>query len=213
MALEQDVQQLIKQHRNYALVSFAPILEEILGHFGSLKNLAGKDVLELGPGTRVDLMRFLLDRVKLGSIAAAGRSAPRPWARQRDFIGEHVRNVHLLDFFSGSLEPRYDLIYSRFVFEQHSIDPWILLGSRSYWGQFKKRDFKDFDEAYPASIPNLQAVFRKAWCTLRPEGVLISCLGKRQYTVLDRGFLETFNPQSIIIRDMGRLSQIVTVVK
>jgi hypothetical protein len=209
----QEVQELVTLRCPYALTPFIPILQQILSDFGELGNLNGKDVLELGPGARVDLMRYLLDKAELRSIAGAGHSMHRPWSRQRRFIREHVMNVRLLDYFKAPLVPRYDLIYSRFVFEQHSIDPWILLTSRAYWRQFKKKDFHDFDETYPASIPNLRAVFDRAWQVLRAQGLFVALIGKRKYAALDRDFLERYRPRVLNIRDIGRLSQIVTVGK
>ena len=213
MEPEQDVQERIGQQSGYTLVPFAPILQQILAHFELLENLKDKDVLEVGPGTRVDLMRFLRDQVGSCRVVGAGRFVPRPWCRHRRFIREHVRNVRLLDFFAPPLEPTYDLIYSRFVFEQHSIDPWILLTSRAYWAQFKKNDFRDFDQTYPASVPNLQAVFRRAWQTLKPGGLMVSLIGKRKYSALDRHFLEQLKPEDLRIRELGSLSALVSVTR
>lgn len=213
MTPEQEVQALINRHRSYALTPFAPILQQVLSYFGDLRGLEGKDVLELGPGTRVDLMRFLHDRAQLRSIEGVGRSVHRPWARRRRFIQENVTNARLLDYFGSASQPRYDLIYSRFVFEQHSIDPWILLMSRAYWRQFKKKDFRDFDESYPASIPNLRGVFDLIWRALRDRGLFVAIVGKRKFSALNRDFLESYHPRTLKIQDHGRLSQVVTLVK
>jgi len=213
MTPEQEVQELITPHRSYALTPFVPILQQVLNYFGDLGKLRGRDVLELGPGTRVDLMRFLSDKAELRSIKGVGHSVHRPWSRQRRFIRQHVMNVRLLDYLKAPLTPRYDLIYSRFVFEQHSIDPWILLTSRAYWRQFKKKDFHDFDQTYPASIPNLRSVFDRVWQVLRSQGLFVALIGKRKYAALDRDFLERYRPRVLNIRDIGRLSQIVTVGK
>jgi hypothetical protein len=107
----------------------------------------------------------------------------------------------------------YDLIYSRLVMEQHSINPWILLSSQAYRQQFKKRRFADFDASYPGSIPNLQAVFRKAWALLKPGGVIISVIGKREYSALESSFLGGLKPRHTNLQDLGRLSRIVTLSK
>ncbi len=213
MTPEPEVQALLRRHRSYALTPFAPILQQILSCFGGLGGLKGKDVLEVGPGTRVDLMRFLHDHAQLRSIEGVGRSVHRPWARQRRFILDNVRNARLLDHFRSASQARYDLVYSRLVFEQHSIDPWILLRSRAYWRQFKKSDFRDFDESYPASIPNLRAVFDRIWRTLRDRGLFVAIIGKRRFSALSRDFLESYRPRTLNIQDQGRLSQVVTLVK
>jgi len=97
--------------------------------------------------------------------------------------------------------------------EQHSINPWILLSSQAYRQQFKKGRFTDFDASYPGSIPNLQAAFREAWALLRSGGVIISCIGKRKYSALDSRFLDELKPRQIHVRDLGRLSRMVTLGK
>lgn len=209
-----DVTSLIKTHPAYGLRPFAPILTEILGHFESLENLADRTVLELGPGSRVGLLRFLAQECAVKSIQGVGRSVLWPWTRHQAFMRAHVVNVRLLDFLgSQQQDAGYDLIYSRQVMEQHSIDPWILFGSQAYWQQFKQQKFTDFDASYPGSIPNLQAIFRRAWARLRPGGVIISHIGKRKYSALDRAFLDELKPSDNRAQDLGRFSLMVVVVK
>lgn len=212
--LGQDVRELIHQQQNhYTLAPFAPLLEQILAHFGSLDCLKDKNVLELGPGSRMDLLRFLHDQIGVRAIRGVGRSVTLPWTQHRRFQCEICQNIRFMDFFSSLSESLYDLIYSRFVFEQHSIDPLILLSSRAYWNQFKKKRFSDFDETYPASIPNLQTVFRMLWQTLRPGGLFLALIGKRKYSALDRDFLASFQTQAVSILNRGSLSQVVVVKK
>jgi len=209
-----DVSALLKTYPCYGLGPFSPILAEMLKHFETLDNLSGRTVLELGPGNRVELMRFLAQECAVESIQGVGRSIVWPWTRHKAFVRAHVMNARFLDFLGAKQRAAdYDLIYSRLVMEQHSIDPWILLGSEAYRQQFKKRRFADFDESYPGSIPNLQAVFRKAWALLKPGGVIISCIGKRKYSALDRPFLDDLKPSHIYAQDLGRLSRIVSLSK
>ena len=209
-----DVSALVKAHSQYGLRPFSPILTEILRHFETLDNLKDRTVLELGPGNRVGLMRFLAQECAIKSIQGVGRSIQWPWTRHKAFIHAHVVNARLLDFLAQPQSAAtYDLIYSRLVMEQHSIDPWILLSSQAYRQQFKKRRFTDFDESYPASIPNLQAVFRQAWTRLRSGGMIVSQIGKRKYSALDRSFLDELKPRQIHAQDLGRLSRMVTLIK
>ena len=209
-----EVSALVKAHSQYGLRPFSPILSEILAHFGSLDNLRDRTVLELGPGNRVGLMRFLAHETGVKSIQGAGKAILWPWTRHKTFIHAHVVNVQLLGFLTQQPQAAtYDLIYSRLVMEQHSIDPWILLTSQAYRQQFKKRRFTDFDESYPASIPNLQAVFRRAWTRLNAGGIIVSHIGKRKYSALDRSFLDELQPAQIHVQDLARFSRMVTLTK
>jgi hypothetical protein len=208
-----DASALVKAYSQYGLRPFSPILTEILTHFETLDDLRDRTVLELGPGNRVELMRFLAQETAVKSIQGAGKSIVWPWTRHKAFIRTHVVNARLLDFLAQQQgAASYDLIYSRLVMEQHSIDPWILFASKAYRQQFKKRRFVDFDESYPASIPNLQAVFRRAWILLKPGGVIISHIGKRKYSALDRSFLDELKPRQIYEQDLGRFSRMVTLL-
>lgn len=205
---------LVKTYPQYSLRPFGPILGEMLGHFKTLDNLKGRSVLELGPGNRVDMMRFLARETGVTSIRGAGKSVLWPWTRHQAFIHAHVENIRLLDFFARPENAStYDLIYSRQVMEQHSIDPWILISSQAYRQQFKKQTFTDFDASYPGSVPNLQAIFRQAWARLRPGGVIISHIGKRKYSALDRDFLDGLKPHHIQAQDLGRLSRMIVLAK
>ncbi len=209
-----DTSALIKTYSQYGLGPFSPVLKEILGQFETLDNLKDRTVLELGPGHRVGLMRFLAQETTVKSIQGVGKSTEWPWTRHKAFMHAHVTNARLLDFFAQQRKTAtYDLIYSRLVMEQHSIDPWILIFSQAYRQQFKKRRFMDFDESYPASIPNLQAIFRRAWTRLKPGGAIISHIGKRKYSALDRSFLDELKPRQIHVQDLGRLARTVTLTK
>ena len=197
----------------YNLTPFRDMLEDVQTHVVPLDSLAGKHILELGPGRRVDLMRFWINEIHAAQVTGVGKALLFPWTRHKAFINQHVINARLLDFFKKAKVNTYDLIVSRLVFEQHSIDPWILLGCKDYWNQFKQQNFQDFGENYPASIPNLQAVFRKAYKTLKPGGSVVSFIGKRHYSALDRSFLDQLKPATIHEREIGPLSSIVTVIK
>ena len=209
-----DESALVKTYSQYGLKPFSPVLAEMLKHFETLDNLRDRTVLELGPGNRVEMMRFLAEESAAKSVQGVGKSILWPWTRHRAFIHAHVVNARLLDFLAQQQRAAaYDLIYSRLVMEQHSIAHWILFSSQAYRQQFRKRRFTDFDEFYPASIPNLQAVFRQAWTRLKSGGMIVSYIGKRKYSALDRSFLDGLKPRQIHVQDLGRLSRMVTLTK
>lgn len=214
-SVKQQVDAIINTYPRYGLGPFADILTEVLAHWGTIDALRGIDVLELGPNTRVNMMRFLETGVGVESIQGVGQGVVWPWVPHRDFIRGHVAFCRFLRFFERDTSARFDLIYSRHVMEQHSINPWILLTSAAYRAQFKKKAFADFDESYPSSVPNIQATFKAAWDALRPGGLIISQIGKRKYGCLDDPFLATLDPRpsAVTRRDIGALSAMVTVVK
>ncbi|MFH1999709.1 MAG: hypothetical protein ABIK28_08515, partial [Planctomycetota bacterium] len=107
----------------------------------------------------------------------------------------------------------YDIIYSRHVMEQHSIDPLILLSSKQYWDQFKNNGFKNLGEEYPSSQPNVQAIFRHAFRIVKPGGILVSQIAKKKNSGLTRDFLKRLHAKKITERDLRRLSSIIAIVK
>jgi len=101
MSTSLDVSALIKAYPQYGLGPFSPILAEMLKRLETLDNLTDRTVLELGPGNRVELMRFLAQETRVKSIQGVGRSILWPWTRRRAFIQAHVVNARLLDFFAA----------------------------------------------------------------------------------------------------------------
>ncbi|MCH8218584.1 MAG: hypothetical protein IH892_17635 [Planctomycetes bacterium] len=213
--MKQEVDALVNAHPQFRLAQFEDILTEMLAHWGSLDGLRGIDVLELGPNTRVEMMRFLETSAGVKSIRGVGQTVLWPWIPHQAFIRDHVESCRFLQFFERDTPSRFDLIYSRHVMEQHSIHPWVLLTSAAYWAQLKKKACADFDESYPSSVPNIQATFKAAWNALRPGGLIISQIGKRKYGCLDEAFLATLDPQPSAVhrRDIGSLSSMVTATK
>lgn len=204
---------LIKGHRAYRLAPFRHILEEFLEHAGSPGGLRGMRVLELGPGRRADLLRFLAEQGGASRVLGMGRAVLHPWTRDREFIREHVEEAFLPERLRETADASFDLIYSRRFMERHSIDPWVLLFSRRYWSRFRGEGFRHLGEEFPSSTENIRAVFREAFRVLAPGGVIISEIAKRKYSALERGFLESLGPRRVKERRLGRHSSMVTVVK
>jgi hypothetical protein len=210
---QQTAQDIVRSAQGFRLTPFQDILSDILEQHNSLANLAQLDCLELGPANLVDMMRFLKIEARVKSMLGIGRGIRWPWTRHRAFIRDHTQNRPFLDYFKNNRSTHFDLIYSRHVMEQHSIDPWILLGSHAYWAQFKKQSFTDYDEHYPASPPNIQMTFNHAYRALKPGGLIVSQIAKQRFSCLDEAFLKTLKPSHISRRSIGRLSCIVTVIK
>jgi SAM-dependent methyltransferase len=211
--IQDEVLSLVNDHPAYRLRPFVPILEEMVAQTGSIQGLKGKAVLELGPGSRVNLLRFLHDRGEAGEVLGVGRAPAWPWRRQRAFLEEKVKNIYMLDFLRQGPGASFDLIYSRHVMEHYSIDPWILLCSGKYWRQFKDNRFRNPGVDFPSSRINIQAIFQEAFRLLKPGGAVISQIAKKKHSWLDRAFLEKLGVECIRERLLGKLSCIITVVK
>lgn len=208
----EDADPIIKAHRKYHLAPYREILTELLEHVGSLDTLKGTRILEIGPGNRVNLMRFLSEEIGV-SIHGIGLAPLWPWTPHRQYIREHITNAYLLDSLPNMEPQSYDIIYSRHVMEQHSIHAGMLLTSRIYWRYIRENRFKYPGEDFPSSLPNIQAIFRHCYRILKPGGIIISQIGRRRYSALDRPFLDSLNPRTISERHLGKISSIVTVIK
>ncbi len=71
-AYDSEVLSLVKAHPNYNLSPYQAILEEMIKHAGSIDGMKGKHLLELGPGTRIDLMRFVSVEIPLRWLREPG---------------------------------------------------------------------------------------------------------------------------------------------
>lgn len=211
--ISETASSLVKQYRKYGLQPFQEILHELLVHSGSLEGLRGAGVLELGPSTKVSLMQFLKDCAHVGQIRGVGRMPVWPWTRRRAFIEANVDNVFMLDHLCKVPAKSYDIVYSRHVMEQHSIDPLILLGSKVYWRQFKNNGFKNLGEDYPSSHPNVQAIFRQVHRIVKPGGLIVSQIAKKKNSGLPTDFLESLNPTRLEQRSLRGMSTLITFVK
>jgi hypothetical protein len=196
-----------------ALEPYRPILEKLLAHAGSTEGLKRMRLLELGPGRRIHCLRYLMEEVGVEHVDAAGRVKLWPWTRNTAFLRAHVEETYLLDYLRALPSAGLDAAYSRHVMERHSIDPWILLSSRRYWGQFKGNRFSDLKEDYPSSLKNVEAVFRETYRVLKPGGLIVSLIAKRKNSGLSRPFLEGFQPAWIEEERLGARSSLVTVKK
>ncbi len=205
--------QLILQYKKYGLRPFKEIIHELLQVYPQPTALQNVSVLELGPGTKVNLLRFLAEKNPAATVRGAGRHVVWPWTPQRAFIEQHVANTFLLPHLNDLPARSIDIIYSRHVMEQHSIHAGILITSPVYRRYIRDNRFQKPGIDLPASVPNLQAVFRNAYKALKKNGVIISQIAKSKYGVLDDSFLKKLKAKQVNRRSIGRLSEIVTVIK
>jgi len=108
-----------------------------------------------------------------------------------------------------------DIIYSRHVLEKNSIHPFLLIKHPAYWKAIRENSINNPGSEFPASIANMQAVFKHAYRILKPGGIIISQIAKRKNSALTDDFISHLKPRpkKIEKKDLGRLSRIITVIK
>jgi len=179
--------------------------------FGDLHGVAGKRVLELGPGRREDLLELLLHFK--AEASAVGMSTPRWWNRKRQLVSPRIRSAYIYPFLTSEPSESYDLIISRHVLEQYSLDAGLLLKDPAFKEAIRSNSFKDLPESFPASQKNLLAIFMACYRVLKPGGVLITQVAKKKVAILTEAGLQEFRPSKFRFRSLGRLSEISTFVK
>jgi len=204
---------IIRQYRKYHLSPFKEILTEILDHFDTLENLQNLRVLELGPGSKVNLMRFLVNETEISCIKGIGRSPVLPWHLHKQFIRDNCINTLLLLYLKKEIARSFDLIYSRHLMEQNSIHPGILITSPVYWKYIRENRFQNPGTDFPSSKLNIQAIFIEAYRILKPGGIIISQIAKKNYSCIDDDFIKKLKPKKGNARNIGKLSQVVTLIK
>jgi ubiquinone/menaquinone biosynthesis C-methylase UbiE len=196
-----------------SLGKFKEILKELLDIYEDIDRLESKDILELGPGKNLNLLHFLDEKTKAGSVTGVGREPEWLWIKDRKFRENKVVNQFLPGYLKKVPDKCYDIIYSRYFFEKFSINPRILIGSKIYWKYVWQNRFNDQQEDFPASIKNLEAVFKEAVRILKPGGVIISQIAKKYYSILSPEFLKSFKFKKIHRRSLSKISEIVTVIR
>ena len=209
-----DPDQIVKTYRpQYKLQGFRPIIAELLQSLGALTNLQDRDILELGPGTNPELLRFLKKEIGPRSVQGVGKTVIYPWTRHKQFIRANIVDQYILDFFNGAGSQSYDLIYSRHVMEQHSIHPWLLLTHKEYRQAIKNNSFNNLSSRYPSSPENIQAIFRECYRCLKPGGIMVALIGKHKYHCFPDDFLKKFSFHGIRASPLGKISCIMTFAK
>ncbi len=204
---------LLKEYREYQLKPFKEIVRYILGHYNSIEELKDKNILELGPGTKINMLRFLSAETQAKTVKGIGRSINWFWLPHKDRRKKLLTNSNLLPALKSMKSKSFDLIYSRHVLEEQSINPFILLGSSVYWKYIKENRFKNPGTDFPASAPNIQAIFKEAFRLLKPGGVIISQIGKESRNPINESFLKKLKAKKIEKRNLGKMSSIYSVVK
>ena len=203
--------QLIKKYKKYSLKDFEEIFKELSAHLENVENLKGKTILELGPGTKLNMLNFLQNETDAVCVWAAGKTV----SVKKNVAQGNVADAYLLPFLKKQKAKSVDIIYSRHVFEKNSFHPLLLIKHPAYWNAIKNNTFENPGIDFPSSEENMQAVFRQAWRVLKPGGVIISQIGKRKAGILKERFISQLKPAASEVsrRELGRFSEIVTIVK
>jgi len=202
---------MISQFKGYRLKDFRYILDALLDWAGDLKGLEGKSVLELGPGTKLNLLKFLKQETAAARVSGVGKTIKLMKSDSSLLLSDS----YILPFIKKQKAKTFDVIYSRHLFEANSIHPFLLIKHPVYWNTIKENRFGNPGSDFPSSIANMQAIFFEAYRLIKPSGLLIAQIGKRKYSALTPDFLNTLKPRPKQIKqnDFGKFSQIITVDK
>ena len=194
-------------NKKYGQKDFKYILDSILNWCGGLDNLKDKSILELGPGTKLNMLNFLKNETDAANVTAAGKTL---------FSTDvSVTDCYILPYLKKQKSKSIDLIYSKHLFESSSIHPVLLLSHPAYWRAIKENRFDNPGVDFPSSIANMQAIFIEAYRVLKSGGLIVSQIGRRKKSALTPAFLKSLKPaaKKIHTQDINRMSYIIQVVK
>lgn len=177
------------------------------------RTLKGRRVLELGPGKRSILLRYVKNACNANRVLGMGREPRLRLFPRSHFHRRHVVNCFLPSGMYPVPDHSFDLIISRHFFEEYSINPRILLSSPVYWRCIVSNGFHHRGEDFPASRSNLESVFSQAWRVLRPGGWLISQVARRDRSVLTGEFLSRIPFGRVFQWNIGSWSRIISLQK
>ena len=209
-----NLSDLKQDYPEYSLKKFEFILAEIIAHFPNFPELPELTVIELGPGPNLNLLRFIRDHSQALSVTGIGLTKASFWQKKRlvedDLL---ILDSFILPALRDKKPNSVDLIISRHVLEQHSIEAAILLKNPRFRHAIRNNQFGNLPESFPASVKNIQVIFGECYRILKPGGVIITQVAKKKYRVLIQAGLEAFKPAELTFKDIGKFSEISTFVK
>ena len=203
---------VIENYSRYRLKPFQEIISDILKGFTDLEQLRGQAVLELGPGHRPELMRYLGEQLDC-RMDAVGCEMDWPFSRHRRFLKEQVIKSDFGDFFRSNRKQKYRLIYSRHVFEQHSYHPILLMLHPSFRQHIFKNRMLNPDSSLPGGVPNHLETLKMAIMRLEAGGVFVAQVAHRRWSVLSKENLRKLPAKEISRRPLSPDGEIITLRK
>jgi len=209
---DEQLKQTLKEFKAYHLKLFSEILRETLNHFGSLQALNDCRILELGPGGKRNMLRFFQQEASPKEVRGIGRMPGRLGAKNKD---ENIKlsNTFLLPALRSFKSQSYQLIYSRHVLEEHSINPLVLLSSSVYWRAIKENRIKNPDKYFPSSRANILAVLKEAFRVLKPGGLLLAQVAKDKNCPINEAVMKPLSIRKYRKRKLDRLSALWIISK
>jgi len=154
------------------MVDFAPIIAELYTNFGDVSTLSKLNILELGPGRKINLAK------KIGSLELAKQFQCVGLPKRKTGLGYYIhRDIN--EYLSSLKNRSLDLIYSRFVMEENSFHPLALLHSSAFWRMIIKGKKRETLLQLPGSLDYIHSTYELISKKLRPGGVVVSMLVDR----------------------------------
>jgi len=150
---------------------FAPLLAEFGKHYSKIK-FQNLYILELGPGIKIQLAQFLIN--KFASLELNCVGIPKYYLSHSYYKRKNI-NEYLLSLPDHSL----DIVYSRFVLEEFSYHPLPLFFSSHFWKLFISKNNSNVKEKLPGSYEYWLRTYEILGNKLKPGGRIISVLADR----------------------------------
>jgi len=154
---------------------FAPLLAEFGKYYSKIK-FQKLNILELGPGIKIQLAQFLLAKFSPLQLSCVG--IPK-YYRSLSYYKRKDINKYLLSLPDCSL----DVVYSRFVLEEFSYHPLSLFFSSTFWKLFLSCNNSNMKEKLPGSYEYWLRTYQILGKKLKPNGRIISMLVDRNRAV------------------------------
>ncbi|MBN2534967.1 MAG: hypothetical protein JXB88_18945 [Spirochaetales bacterium] len=149
---------------------FKHIIREILREHRDFDLLRSRKIIELGPGDNFTLIEYLS---RFAEVEAAGLShalACKPG---------YLKEEYIYDYLASKKQNSSDLIYSRRLMEEHSLEAPLLLKTDIYKRLLSEGPSDDLWLQYPGSRLYLIRCYKEARRVLKTGGIIISHVGNR----------------------------------
>ncbi len=206
--LIQSVENIIKSasQKGYKHINdFKNIITEIMREHKSIENLKHLKILELGPGVKLDLIKFLKNEAKVKEANSVGKHL---FLLKRSSSQDCLKDSYILPYLKSLPNNHVDLIYSRFVMERYSIHPLILIFSPYYKNLIFKGAKKEVMKEYPSSGENIIECYKQIFKVLVEGGIIISEVSKKWLAELNDEVIKSLKFKKVIDYPTGKFSHI-----
>lgn len=184
---------------------FRNIIMEMIREHKNIENLKPLTILELGPGKRFNLLKYLKNEIQVKKVKSVGKHF---FLFKKNSLNEDFEDSYILPYLKSLPRNHIDLIYSRFVMERYSIHPFILISSPYYRNLLLKGTKKEVMKDYPSSEENIIECYKQIYLVLKKGGIIITEVSKRWLAGLNDETIKLLKFKRVIDYSTGKFSHI-----